>query len=151
MSAFYQAIHSISIQAPPEKVYAALTDWTLRAQWRRGIDMEWEGDPQAAVGQKITFKVHKGFFSYSFSFRVTGLEPPRRMFLEYTGKPLRGRAAFEITPEEGGCRAAYHWMKVEPVGFLAKAGYALGLGMRTHRVETMKTLGMLKEYLEKRQ
>lgn len=149
MSAFYQSTHSISIKAPPEKVYAALTDWALRAQWRPGIDMEWEGETAAVPGQKVTFKVHKGLCHYSFSFRVTGLEPPRRFYMEYTGVPLKGRSAFEIAPEKDGCRVEFHWMKVEPGGVLARIYFALGFGMRSHRVETQKTLRMLKEYLEK--
>jgi uncharacterized protein YndB with AHSA1/START domain len=158
---YFRSTHSLFIQAPPEKIYEALTDWALRSRWRKGIGIEWEGDSKAFLNQNVTFKV-KGFPSYSFSFRVSGIEPPRRLFMEYLDKPLRGRAAIEIDPstrparlgrgsEEKGCEVAFHWMKVEPVGWSARFYFALGLGMWAHRIRTMETLRMLKEYLEKPQ
>src|SRR5581483_827132 len=122
---------------------------TLRSQWREGIGIGWDGDSKAFLNQKVIFKVKRPFFSYSFSFRVTGLEPPRRFFIEYQGKPLRGRAAMEILPEENGSRVSLHWMKVEPAGWGAKFFFKLGFGMKIHRAGTMKTLRMLKDFIEK--
>ena len=147
MPAYYQSTHSILILAPPEKVYKALTDWIERSQWRKGITLEWDGGSKAHQNQKVTFRV-KGIIPYSFSFRVSGLEPPHRFYMEYT-RTLRGRSAVEITPEGSGCHVAFHWMKVEPAGFWPRFYFALGLGMKTHRARTMETLQMLKEYLEK--
>lgn len=145
---YTQSTHSLSVAAPAEKIYEALTDWNLRSKWRRGIEITWEGEPQAFVDQKVAFKVKRPLLSYSFSFRISGLEPSCRIYMEYLGQPLRGRAAVEIVPEEKGCRVDFHWMKVEPAGFLAGLYFALGLGMRAHRLRTMETLRMLKEYLE---
>lgn len=146
---YYQSTHSLSIAAPAEKIYEALTTWPLRAQWRSGIEINWEEEGKAFVGQKVSFKVKRPLFSHSFSFRVSGLEPSRRLFMEYLGKPLTGRAALEIVPEQGACRVEFHWMKVEPVGLAAKLYFALGLGMRTHRIRALETLRMLKDHLEK--
>lgn len=146
---YYQSTHSLSVAAPAEKIFESLTNWPLRAQWRQGIDVSWEEEGKAFVGQKVSFKVKRPWFSYSFSFRVTGLESPRRLYMEYLGKPLTGRAALQIVPEERGCRVEFHWMKVEPAGVAARLYFALGLGMRTHRQRTLETLRMLKEYLEK--
>lgn len=148
MPSCFQSTHSILLKATPEKVYEALTDWAVRSQWRKGIEMSWEGDSKAFVSQQVTFKVKSGPFKYFFSYRITGLEPPHRVYMEYTGIPLKGRAAMEITTEEGGSRVAFHWMKVEPGDWRAKLYFALGLGMRSHRVRTLETLRMLKEYLE---
>ena len=72
-----------------------------------------------------------------------------------------GRAAIEINPstrsafsgqgpEETGCEVAFHWMKVEPVGWPAQVYFASGLGMRSHRLRTLETLRMLREFLEKK-
>ncbi len=144
----YQSTHSLSVAAPAEKIYEALTVWPLRAQWRRGIDIHWEGGAKAFVGQSVSFRVKRPWYSYSFSFRVTGLEFPRRFYMEYTGKPLAGRAAVEIVPEVKGCRVDFHWMRVEPGGWAARLYFALGLGMRAHRLRTLETLRMLKEHLE---
>jgi len=144
--AYYQSTQSQFVKAPPQKVYEALTDWAQRSQWRKGIALEWDGDSTAFLNQKVVFKV-QGLFPHAFSFRVAGLEPPRRFYMEYTG-PLKGRASLEIIPQEGGSLALFHWMKVEPAGFWPRLYFALGLGMRAHRARTLETLGMLKQHLE---
>ncbi len=149
MASYYQSTQSLFISASPEKVYGALTDWPVRCQWRQGIEIDWEEEGKAFLNQKVTFRVKKPLFTYSFSFRVSGLEPPRRLYIEYTGKPLKGRAAVEINSEGQGSQVIYHWMKVEPVGWAAKTFFNLGLGMRAHRAGVVDTLGMLKAYLEK--
>jgi len=145
----YQSTQSIVVKAPAEKIYTALTDWAARAQWRPGIEMSWEGGPQARVGQLVTFKVKEGPFAYFFSYRITGLEPPYRAYMEYTGKPLKGRTALEIVPSEEGTQVSFHWMKVEPGTFLARIYFLLGWGLQAHRERTQETLRMLKEHLEK--
>jgi uncharacterized protein YndB with AHSA1/START domain len=146
MPPYYQATCSLSIQAPPEKIYEALTDWNLRSQWRKGLGVTWEGNSKAFIGQKVTFRVGSGT---PFSFRVTGLEPPNRLFMEYLDKPLRGRHALEILPDKTGCQVSFHWMKVEPAGWLARTYFTLGLGTRSHAKRAMETLRLLKNHLEK--
>jgi len=149
LSPFYQATQSIFIQALPEKVYEALTNWALRAQWRAGIQVEWQGGPQAFAGQEVTFRIKDGLLRIQIRFKVTGLEAPHRIFMEYVGKPLEGRHAIELKPENGGCLVAFYWMKVRPVGIPAKLYFALGFGMRDHARRTKETLEMLKAFLEK--
>jgi len=149
MPDFYQSTRSILVKAPAEKAYAAMTDWAQRSQWRPGIEMSWEGEAKALTGQRVTFKVKEGPFAYFFSYRVTGLEPPHIAYLEYTGKPLKGRAALEIVPTDEGCQVLFHWMKVEPGNLLAKIYFLLGMGVRAHQERTDETLRMLKNHLEK--
>ena len=144
----FQSVEFISIQAPVEKAYEALTDWKLRSAWRQGMTLKWEGESKTRVGQTIRTRV-QGFPSYSFTYRVTGLEPPSRIYMEYIGPPLKGRCSLEILPEEGGCQVSFYWMKVEPVGLLSRLYFALGLGMVSHRSRARETLRMLKETLEK--
>ncbi len=148
MASYYQSTQSLFIPASAEKVYEALTNWAVRSQWRSGIEIDWEEEGRAFLNQKVTFRVKRPLFSYSFSFRVTGLEPPRRFYMQYIGKPLKGRAAVEINPEDQGSRVVFHWMKVEPAGWVARLFFILGLGMRTHHARTMETLQMLRGYWE---
>ena len=138
----YQSAESILIQAAPEKIYAALTDWPARSKWRPGLTLQWEGPDQAKVGQKVRFKV-EGLIASRFEYQITGLEPAHRIYMEYTAPPLKGTAAMEVEKEGSGCRVSFYWTKVEPVGFLAKLYFALGLGPAGHRRQTLKTLGFL--------
>jgi uncharacterized protein YndB with AHSA1/START domain len=144
----YSSELSAVFQASPEKVFQALTDWSIRSQWRRGITIQWDGEPKAHAGQKVTFRVQDGLFPYSFSFRVSGVEAPRILYFEYEDGPLKGRAALEVVPQEDGTKATFHWMKVAPVGLIPRFFFALGWGMRTHRDNTLKTFGLLQGYLE---
>jgi uncharacterized protein YndB with AHSA1/START domain len=148
MPSFYQSSQSILIQAPPEKVYGALTDWALRAQWREGIQIRWEGSPRAFPGQQVEFGIQGPLWRTRIRFKVTGLEAPARLYLEYVGKPLEGRHAVEVTPEEDGSKVSFYWMKVRPVGWAARLYFALGFGMRAHRSRVTETLELLREYLE---
>jgi uncharacterized protein YndB with AHSA1/START domain len=148
MARYYQSTHSTLLPAPPERVYESLTDWPVRAGWRRGVRIRWEGEPRAFQGQSVSFRVKGPFFSSSFRLRVTGTEPPRRLYWEYAGKPLRGRGALEIFPEGEGSRLCFHWMKVEPEGLGARLFFRLGLGQALHRAGTLKTFRMLKAHLE---
>jgi hypothetical protein len=145
---FYQSSDSIQIRTTPGKIYEALTHWKERMAWREGLTLHWEGPDQAVVGQKV-FASLSGFPLYSFKFRITGLEPPYRIFMEYTDKPLKGRASIEIVPDQDFCHVTFYWMRVEPVGFLAKLYFALGWGLANHRRRTLQTLHMLKTHLEK--
>ena len=146
--AFYQASDSVVIQAPPQRVYEALTHWHERMIWRKGLALEWEGEEKAVIGQKISARV-QGFPAHVFEFQIIQLEPPYRIFMEYTGKPLKGRAGLEIIPDGSNSHLSFYWMKVEPVGFWCGLYFRLGLGLRAHRRETQESLRMLKEYLEK--
>ena len=148
MARHYASEISMEVQAPAERVFQALTDWSIRSQWRKGIEIQWEGAPRAFAGQKVVFHVKGGLFPYRFAFRVTGVEAPHRLFFEYEDGPLKGRAALEVTPQEKGCKATFHWMKVEPVGAIPRSLFALGWGTATHRVRTQETLRMLQKHLE---
>ncbi len=144
----YQSQDEIEILSSPEKAYQALTDWEERSRWRPGLKMKWQGGAQAFLGQDILFEIEGAFPPAHFSYCITGLEPPRRIYMEYIGSALSGRAAMEVTPLEKGCRVSFYWMKVEPKGFWAWIYFSLGLGIATHRRRTTQTLELLKKHLE---
>lgn len=148
MARRYASEVSLEVQASAERVFQALTDWSIRSQWRKGITIQWEGAPQAFAGQKVVFHVKGGLLPYRFAFRVTGVEAPRRLFFVYEDGPLKGRAALEVVPQENGSKVIFHWMKVEPIGVIARFLFAIGWGTATHRVRTLETLRMLKKHLE---
>jgi hypothetical protein len=145
--AFYQSTESIVIQAKPEQVYEALTNWKERMAWREGLLLQWEGSDKAVVGQKVTASLKK-FPSSPFEFEISGLEPPYRIFMQYVGKPFQGRAAFEIIPDGVECHVSFYWMKVEVKGFWNQLYFRLGFGLKTHCRRSQKTLQLLKDYLE---
>jgi hypothetical protein len=141
----YQSADSLVISSTPGKVYEALTHWKERMAWRKGLLLQWEGADQAFVGQVISNRIS----GHSFQYKITGLEPPYRIFMEYTGKSLQGRASIEIIPDGTQSHVTFYWMKVEPIGLLSQLYFQMGLGLASHRRRTRQTLEMLKEHLEK--
>lgn len=146
MGRFYQSADSMTFPATPEKIFSLLTDWEVRNRWCPGIKVTWDGGSQAYVGQRVKFEKA---FGITWTFRVTGLEPGRRMFFEYQEGLFRGRAALETAPEGNGTQATFYWMRVEPHGWVARLYFALGLGLKAHRRNVLKTFRKLAEYLEK--
>lgn len=146
--AYYQSRDEIEIQNSPGEIYRVLTDWEEISRWLPGLKMKWKGEARAFVDQEISFEIEGSFPPARFSYRITGLEPPRRIYMEYQGSALQGRAAMEVTPIDKGCRVGFYWMEVEPKGMFARVYFMLGLGLSSHRRRTLQTLEMLKKHLE---
>src|SRR5690349_25146391 len=95
------------IAAPPEKVWALLTDLPAWPAWNPTVDRV---TGRAALGDKVTVfaKVANG---KGFPVKVAALEPPRKM-LWRGGAPLKlmfkGERNFTLEPEAGGTRFTMH-------------------------------------------
>jgi uncharacterized protein YndB with AHSA1/START domain len=97
-----------SIDAPPEKVWAILTDASSYAEWNPEI-LAIEG--RMALDERIVARVRLGDGAVRrVPMRVTRFEPPLRM--EWVGGiPLGffvGRRTFTVTPHAGGSEFRLH-------------------------------------------
>jgi uncharacterized protein YndB with AHSA1/START domain len=97
-----------SIDAPPEKVWAVLTDASSYAEWNPEI-IAIEG--RMALDERIVARVRLGDGAVRrVPMRVTRFEPPSRM--EWVGGiPLGffvGRRTFTVTPYAGGSEFRLH-------------------------------------------
>ena len=95
---------SATIDAPPEQVWAILTDAPAYAQWDSGVQ---EVEGPIAPGEKIKV-VSEANPKRAFPVKVTELVPGRRM--TWTGgMPLglfKGVRTFTLAPEGAGTRFA---------------------------------------------
>ena len=91
-----------SIAAPPERVWAILTDAPAYAQWDSGVQ---KVDGAIAPGEKIKV-VSEANPGRAFPVKVTRFDAHRAM--EWSGgMPLglfKGVRTFTLTPEDGGTR-----------------------------------------------
>jgi uncharacterized protein YndB with AHSA1/START domain len=88
-----------SITAPPEAVWALLTDAAGWPSWDPGMKRI-EGS--FALGEKVTF--HTTMSERAFPVKVTAFEPAQRMVLS-GGMPLglfKGERTFTLTARDGG-------------------------------------------------
>jgi uncharacterized protein YndB with AHSA1/START domain len=91
---------SATIDAPPEAVWAVLTDGAGWPAWDSGVTAV-EG--RFAEGEKVTVRTEVSP-GRAFPVTVTALEAPRRMVFT-GGMPLglfRGERTYTLTPSDGG-------------------------------------------------
>ena len=89
-----------AIDAPPEAVWAVLTDGAAWPTWDSGVTTV-EG--RIAEGEKVTVRTEVSP-GRAFPVKVTALEAPRRMVFT-GGMPLglfRGERTYTLTPSDGG-------------------------------------------------
>jgi uncharacterized protein YndB with AHSA1/START domain len=88
------------IDAPPEAVWAVLTDGAAWPTWDSGVTAV-EG--RIVEGEKVTVRTEVSP-GRAFPVKVTALEAPRRMVFT-GGMPLglfRGERTYTLTPSDGG-------------------------------------------------
>jgi hypothetical protein len=121
---------TVDVAAPPERVWAALTDWARQGEWMLATDVRPVGGPAQQVGGRIEARTglplrrgrHLGVLD---TMVITGWEPPLRVEVRHTGRVVRGSGVFEIRPRGAG--ATFVWSEVLdlPLGALGRAGWPL--------------------------
>lgn len=99
----------ITIEAPPERVWAILTDLEAYASWNPFV-VDVEGEP--SVGHRLVNRMQPpGGRAQTFEPTVTVVEPPRTFeWLGHLGVPglFDGRHRFELEPTGDGCTRLVH-------------------------------------------
>ncbi|HEX8002271.1 MAG TPA: SRPBCC family protein [Mycobacteriales bacterium] len=103
--------------ASVEEVWAAATDWAGQREWVLLTDVRQTGD--------ATIEAFTGWRGIGFTdpMTVTTWDPPHRCVVRHDGRVVRGWAAFEVQPAEGGARLV--WTEWLALGALGEFGFAL--------------------------
>jgi uncharacterized protein YndB with AHSA1/START domain len=125
----------VVVDAPPERVFAALTDWSTQGEWMLGTRV-WSQGPAQGVGGQISAFTGAGRVGFLDTMEIVEWEPPRLVRVRHTGHVVRGDGVFEVLALPGG-RSRFVWREELdlPLGALGRAGYALvrpafGAGVR---------------------
>ncbi len=119
---------SVDVDASPERVFAAMTDWARQGEWMPGTKVAVTQGNGDAVGDMITArtalsagKLNRAGFNDPM--RITAWERPVRCEVAHLGRVVRGGGVFEVEPLDGG-RSRYTWVEwVEPpLGLVGQAG-----------------------------
>jgi hypothetical protein len=97
---------SLVINAPIERVWAALADWESQGDWMLQTKVWVTSDQREGVGTSIAAFTGPLYFIYprfkSFGLldlmTVTHWQPPHRCDVEHIGKILKGSGSFLLTP-----------------------------------------------------
>ncbi|MCF6509611.1 SRPBCC family protein [Blastococcus sp. MG754426] len=125
-----ELVERVEVAAPPERVWAALTDWTRQGEWMLATDVETVGGPAQGVGGRLAARTglpvpgrpRLGFLD---TMVITAWEPPRRVEVLHTGRLVRGPGIFEIEPR--GEQSTFVWTERLdlPFGVLGRVGWVL--------------------------
>jgi uncharacterized protein YndB with AHSA1/START domain len=125
-----ELVERVDVDAPPERVWAALTAWDRQGEWMQATDVTTVGGPAQGVGGRIA--AHTGLpvaggrrLGVLDTRVITAWEPPRRAVVEHTGRIVRGRGVFEVESRDGGTTVVWREELDLPLGPLGRLGWPL--------------------------
>jgi uncharacterized protein YndB with AHSA1/START domain len=115
----------VIVDAAPQRVFDALTDWSTQGQWMLGTRV-WSDGPAQGVGGRLNAFTGAGGIGFLDTMEIVEWEPPRSVRVRHTGHVVRGDGVFEVLALPGG-RSRFVWREELdlPLGFLGRAGYAV--------------------------
>lgn len=137
MSPAGRLVLAVDIVAPPERVWAAVTDWPAQSQWMlgtvvRATTVGSAGAPGQGVGGGLEAWTGVGDVRRGWGFLdtmvVTVWDPPRRCVVHHTGRLVRGDGYFVVQPLPGSperCRFIWAEQLDLPLGSLGRFGWRL--------------------------
>ena len=88
---------SLVINAPIEKVWAALADWESQGEWMLQTNVEVTSEIREGVGTSIAAFTGVGKLGVMDYMTVTAWNPPNVCDVVHTGKIIKGTGRFELT------------------------------------------------------
>jgi uncharacterized protein YndB with AHSA1/START domain len=123
-----ELVVATDVNATPEQVWAALTDWESHGEWMLATTVSRTTDQRDGVGAGIEGSTGFGAFVMRDPMTLSQWQPPpanpARCVVEHTGKVVRGSGAFEVE-EVGPGRSRVVWSEwVQlPLGLLGETGW----------------------------
>jgi carbon monoxide dehydrogenase subunit G len=125
-----EVVERIDVEAPPERVWALLTDWARQGEWMLATDVRTVDGPAQAVGGRLAARTgvplpggrHVGLLD---TMVVTKWDSPRLVEVQHTGRIIRGPGIFEVVPR--GPHSTLVWTErfYPPLGPVGEAGWVL--------------------------
>ena len=125
-----ELVERIDVDAPPERVWAALTAWTRQGEWMLATDVRTVDGPADGVGGRLAARTglplpggrHVGVLD---TMVIRKWAPPRLVEVQHTGRLIRGPGIFRIEPR--GEHSTFVWSERLhlPYGLLGVVGWVL--------------------------
>jgi hypothetical protein len=140
----------IVIDAPPEVVWDAVTDWPAQSDWMLGTTVRNTKNDGVGLGGEFEAFTGVGRLGVVDPMVVTEWYPPRRVVVEHTGAVIRGLGIFEVFALPSG-RSRFVWAEelILPLGVVGAAGWRLGRPVFGYGVQ--RSLDLLRRSIESRQ
>ncbi|MGH3431922.1 MAG: SRPBCC family protein [Thermocrispum sp.] len=113
----------VPVAAPPEEVWAAVTDWPRQSEWILGTTVRVaEGDGRG-VGSRIEAYTGVRPLGLLDTMVVTAWQPPRRVEVQHDGRVLRGPGVIEVRPSGRGSVLVWSEDLVQPLGVVGSVAW----------------------------
>jgi hypothetical protein len=114
----------VIIDAPAERVFAALTDWVGQGDWMLGTRVEVRSGDGHSVGSTLAAWTGLGPVGFWDTMVITAWDPPHRVDVLHTGRLVRGLGVMEVfeLPDQ---RSRFVWREELdlPLGVLGRIGW----------------------------
>lgn len=121
-----EIVRSVEIDAPPEAVWAAVTDWDHHGRWMLFTTVRRVSGNGEGTGSRISAATGFGPATVTDPMTITVWRPPYRCENHHDGWLIRGVGAFDVEPLADG-RSRFTWSEwlVLPFGTLGELGFVL--------------------------
>lgn len=116
----------VPVDASPEKVFRAFTDWRGQGAWMLGTAVEPVFGDGRGVGGRLEAWSGVGRVGFLDTMVITEWDEPRRVVVEHTGRVVRGLGIMEVQPAADGTSVFIWSEELElPLGVLGRIGWPL--------------------------
>jgi uncharacterized protein YndB with AHSA1/START domain len=116
----------IDIEAPPETVFAAATDWNRQGEWMLGTTVRVRCGDGHSVGSEVEAVTGIAGIGVSDRMQISVWDAPSRCEMRHLGRVVRGIGIFTVRPRGPG-GTTFEWTEqLElPFGALGALGWRL--------------------------
>ena len=116
----------VDIDAPPQRVWDAFTDWESQGAWMLATQVRTAGQQREGVGARIEARTGAGRVGVTDPMTVTEWDPPRLCVVRHEGRLIRGAGIFRVV-DLGEGRSYFLWSEelALPFGPLGRVGWPL--------------------------
>jgi len=98
----------VDVDAPPETVFAAATDWERQGEWMLGTTVRVRRGDGRSVGSEVEAVTGIRGIGVTDSMRITMWDAPSRCEMRHLGTVVRGTGIFAVQPR-GRDAATFEW------------------------------------------
>ncbi len=119
MGGYVYASAAVHVPAPPEQVFALITDWPRHREW-----MFMTSARQVGTGR---VEAYTGIRPFGFLdvMTITAWEPPTLVRMRHIGRLVRGEGVIRVQAREGGSRVIWGERLRPPFGPLGRVLWPL--------------------------
>jgi len=123
-------VERIDVDASPEQVWAALTDWERQGDWMLLTDVCTVGGPAQRLHGRLAARTGVPLpggrrLGVLDTMIITKWEPPRLVEVQHTGRIVRGPGTFEVLPRGEHSTVVCTEVWYLPFGYLGAVGWFL--------------------------